>query len=61
MYHKHGLLEGIPHRNLSRGVIILRNENVQIVLDFIRQCSLTLHVREAMLTEDDENILRDTH
>ena len=61
VYHRHGILEGIPHRKLLRGVIILRNEDVQMVLDFLGQYSLTLHVREVKLTEDDENILRETH
>ena len=61
MYHRHGLLEDISHKKLLRGVIILRNENVQMVLDFIGRYSLTLHVREVKLTEDDENILRETH
>lgn len=60
MYHRHDLLEDIPHRKLLRGVIILRNEGVQIVLDFLERYSLTLHVREVKLTEDDENILRET-
>ena len=61
MYHRHGLLEDIPHRKLLRGFVILRNENVQMVLDFLGQYSLMLHVREVKLTEDDENILRETH
>ncbi len=61
MYHRHGLLEDISHKKLLRGVIILRNENVQMVLDFIGRYSLTLYVREVKLTEDDENILRETH
>jgi hypothetical protein len=61
VYHRHGLLEDISHKKLLRGVIILRNENVQMVLDFIGRYSLTLYVREVKLTEDDENILRETH
>ena len=60
-YHRHGLLEGIPHRKLLRGVLILRNEDVAMVLNFLEQYSLTLHVREIKLTLDDEKILKETH
>ena len=60
-YHRHGLLDNIPHRKLLRGVLILRNEDAAKVLNFLEQYSLTLHIREVKLTSDDEKILRGTH
>ncbi len=60
-YHRHGLLESIPHRKLLRGVLILRNEDAAKVLEFLGQYSLTLHVREIKLTQDDEKTLGGTH
>ena len=60
-HHRHGFLEDIPHRKLLRGVVILRNEDVPGVLDFLGEYSLTLHVREIRLTPDDEKILGGTH
>ncbi len=60
-YHRHGLLESIPHRKLLRGVLILRNEDAGKVLEFLGQYSLTLHVREIKLTQDDEKTLGGTH
>lgn len=56
-YHRHGFLEDIPHRKLPRGVIILRKNNVDRVLEFLRPYSLILHVREIRLTKADEKIL----
>ena len=60
-YHRHGLLENIPHRKLLRGVLILRNEDTPKVLEFLGEYSLTLHVREIKLTPDDEKTLGETH
>jgi len=60
-YHRHGLLDDIPHRKLLRGVIILRNEDVSRVLEFLGKYRLTLHVREIKLTREDENLLGETH
>ena len=54
-------MEGIPHRKLLGGVMILRNEDVANVLNFLEQYPLTLHVREVKLTLDDEKMLRGTH
>ena len=60
-YHRHGFLEDVPYRKLLRGVVILRNEDVRRVLDFLEKYSLTLHIREIRLTEEDEKILREHH
>jgi hypothetical protein len=60
-YHRHGFMEDIPHRKLQRGVIILRKEDRERVLDFLGEYSLTLHVREVKLTPDDEEKLMQFH
>ncbi|MHB8395609.1 MAG: hypothetical protein ACYDAZ_00165 [Thermoplasmataceae archaeon] len=60
-FHRHGFMEDIPHRKLQRGVIILRKEDRERVLDFLGEYSLTLHVREMKLTPDDEEKLRQFH
>ena len=56
-YHRHGFLEDMPHRKLLRGVIILRKEDVNGVLEFLGHYSIVLHVREIRLTKGDEKIL----
>ncbi len=58
-YHRHGFMEDIPYRKLLRGVVILRNEDIQRVLDFLKGYSLTFHIREIRLTEDDEETLKE--
>ncbi len=60
-YHRRGLLEDIPHRKLLRGVVILRNEDVPRVVDFLGSYSLTLHIREVRLTQEDKKILGETY
>ena len=48
-------------RDLNGVQNFMEKEIVIFLLDFLGQYSLTLHVREVKLTEDDENILRETH
>jgi hypothetical protein len=60
-YHRHGLMEYIPHRKLLRGVIILRKDDRDKVLDFLGIYSLTCHVREVKLTPEDEEKLSQLH
>ena len=44
-----------------RGVIILRREDREKVLDFLGSYSLTCHVREVKLTPEDEEKLSQFH
>ena len=60
-YHRHGFMEDIPYRKLLRGVIILRREDREKVLDFLGSYSLTCHVREVKLTPEDEQKLSQFH
>ncbi|MCL4451326.1 MAG: hypothetical protein M1327_01700 [Candidatus Thermoplasmatota archaeon] len=59
-YHRHGFLEDIPHRKLLRGVIILRNEDTEMVIEFLKKYNLKMYVREIKLTPDDEEVLAKT-
>ena len=54
-------MEDIPHRKLLRGVIILRKDDRDKVLDFLGSYSLTWHVREVKLTPEDEEKLGQFH
>ena len=52
-YHRHGLLDDIHHRRLIRGVIIVKAQDAETVLDFLKDYPLEVHVREIKLDTDD--------
>jgi hypothetical protein len=54
---KHGLLDDIPHIKLQRGVIILHDQDVETVLNFLEEYKAEVQVREVILTPEDEEIL----
>lgn len=56
-YHRHGLLDDIPHRKLLRGVIVIRKEHLRRVVDFLEQYHAEKHVREIKLSDEDEVVL----
>ena len=56
-YHRQGLLDDIPYRKLSRGVIIIKKKYLEIILEFLEEYNAQVYVREIILTEDDKNIL----
>ena len=56
-YHRHGLLDDVPHRKLLRGVIIINRKDLEILLEFLKGYGAQVHVREVKLTEKDESIL----
>lgn len=56
-YHRHGLLDDIPHRKLLRGVIVIRAEDRDKILEFLGQYSVEIHTRQVKLTEEDCRIL----
>ena len=57
-YRRHGLLDDIPHRKLLRGVIIVKTEDLEKVLDFLGKYDAMVHFREIKLFEEDEEILK---
>lgn len=56
-YHRHGLLDDIPHRKLSRGVILINKNNLKTVIEFLEKYDAQVHVREVKLTEKDRKIM----
>lgn len=57
-YRRHGLLDDIPYRKLLRGVIIIRTEDLDKVLDFLGEYDAMVYFREIKLIEEDVEILK---
>lgn len=57
-YRRHGLLDDIPHRKLSRGVIIINRDDLETVLEFLEKYDAQVHVRQIEMTEVDKQIMR---
>lgn len=56
-YHRHGLLDDIPNHKLLRGVIIIKNEDITEVLEFLKTYDAEVHIRTIELSEEDRKIL----
>ncbi len=52
-YHRRGLLDDIPHRKLSRGVILIYQDDLETVLRFLEGYNAHIHAREVKLIEED--------
>ena len=52
-YHRHGLLDDIPHRKLSRGVILIYEDDLKTVLGFLEKYNAHVHARHVTLTDED--------
>lgn len=57
-YHRHGLLDDIPHHRLIRQVIITRLEDAEKVIEFLKKHGATIYTRIVELTEEDYKILK---
>lgn len=57
-YRRKGLLDSIPHRKLTRGVVIVLEKDVEIVLKFLKDFKAEVHIREVVLTPGDKRVLR---
>lgn len=55
-YHRHGLLDDIPHRKLLRGVVIIRTEDVHTVVEFLKPYNAEIHVRTIEFDDEDKEI-----
>ena len=58
-YHRKGFLEEIPHRKLLRGVVILRQKDLEKVLAFLKEWQAQVEVREIKPTPEDSAKLGD--
>lgn len=56
-YHRHGLLDDIPHNKLLRGVVIIKNKDITEVLEFLKTYDAEVHIRTIELSEEDRKIL----
>jgi len=56
-YHRHGLLDDLPHRRLTRQVVIVRSQDASTVIGFLEKYSLEIHVRQVELTDEDCSVL----
>ena len=56
-YHRHGLLDDIPHRRLGRSVVIIRIEDEGKVEKFLRDRLNEFHIRRIVLTAEDRKQL----
>jgi len=57
-YHRKGLLSDIPHIKLIRSVIIVRNEDCDRVVDFLKKHNATVFVKSVILTSEDKKKLQ---
>jgi len=57
-YRRVGLLDGIPHRKLIRGVIVLSTRDANDVIKFLKEFDAEVHVRDVVLTQADRKALK---
>ena len=55
-YRRRGLLDCIPHRKLARGVVVLRPEDLDIVVEFLRDYTTEIHTRIIELSDYDREV-----
>ena len=56
-YHRHGLLDDIPHRKLLQGVILINKSNLETVLEFLEKYEAQVYAREVKLIEKDRKTM----
>jgi hypothetical protein len=56
-YRRRGLLNGMPHRRLIRGVLIVRGEDARKVVSLLKELGAEVHVRTVKLTVEDRKEL----
>lgn len=57
-FHRHGILEEVPHRKFIKGVIIVRAADVPVVRKYLDTYGAQCYVASVMLTPEDEKVLR---
>ena len=56
-YRRKGLLDTIPSHKLVRGVIIIKKEDKDKVVNLLKEFDIEIHVREVILTAEDIKLL----
>lgn len=59
-YRRKGLLEGIPHRKLLRGVVLVRRVDAGPVMELLKEFQAQLEVRVVQPTHEDLAVLNST-
>jgi hypothetical protein len=57
-YYRKGLLSEIPHIKLIRSVVIVRNEDCNQVIAFLKKYNATVFVKSVILTSEDRKKLQ---
>ena len=57
-YRRRGLLDEIPYCKFIRGVLIIREEDKDRLIEFLKQYNAEVFVRTVKLTADDKKILK---
>ena len=57
LFLRGGVLDGIPHRKLIRGVFIIQNKDKKRITDFLDRFSAEYYVRVVKLTDEDCKIM----
>jgi hypothetical protein len=57
-YHRKGLLSEIPHIKIIRSVVIVRNEDCNRIVDFLKKYNATIFVKSVILTLEDRKKLQ---
>lgn len=58
-YHRHGLLDDIPYRKLSQGVILINKDDLKTILTFLEKYDAEIHAREVKLIEKDKQFMKE--
>jgi len=57
-YHRKGLLDELPYQKLTRGVLIVKIEDKNKVVELLERFNAEYHTREVALTPEDIKALR---
>ncbi len=57
VYRRKGLLDEIPHVRLIRGVLLVRTEDANRVIELLKEFRAEVHVRSVELTREDRGSL----
>jgi len=57
-YHRKGLLDKLPYRKLIRGVLIVRSEDKNRIVELLDSFNAEFHIRKIVLTPEDIKTLR---
>jgi len=56
-YHRYGLLDDIPHCRIIRQVVIIRTEDAEKIVNFLKKYNAEIYTRIVNLTQEDCQIL----